>query len=280
MPFSIDGLTVDDFVGSGWRDAVEQAKVQKHSILGIMPMQYKNAMGRTVARRDPPEFGETEDEADLRIGMYKTATLSQLVHVQASVIPARAQILREHTVQLDDIFALIRDNPIVPEGREDFFVRGLHAGFKGDFATATHFLIPQIENSVRYLLEASGVISSGLDDDGIQDERDLNRTLRLPEFADPLRGMMGEDFVFDLRGLLIERYGSNLRNDMAHGLLDYASFSSASCIYLWWLVLRLCCTPIIMGMQAAWQDEATETADDTNQSAVSGGDAAAEKEEV
>lgn len=250
----------------------KQAEWQRHnSVLSLIPMRYKNAMGRTVARRDPPEVGESQDEADVRIEMYQVANLGRSLHAQALIEPARAQILREHTVRVADIMAIVCDNPFVPPGREDFFAHGLQAGFKGDFAAAVHLLVPQIENSVRYVLEQRDVITSGLDDEGIQDERDLNRTLRLPEFAEPLKEILGEDLVFDLRGLLIERYGANLRNDAAHGLLDYGDFYSAPCVYLWWLTLRLCCTPVITAMRQQAAEGAGDFADAAEQSRGSEG---------
>ena len=233
----------------------QQAERQrKNSILNMIPMQYKNAMGRTIARRDPPDVGETQNDADLRIEMYKVASMSQSLTVQGYTEPARAQIGREHTVRIDDLMPMVRNNAFVPPGREEFFARGLQAGFGGDFATAAHLLVPQVENSVRYILEQRGVITSGLDDEGIQDERDLNRTLRLPEFAEPLKEVLGEDLLFDLRGLLIERYGSNLRNDLAHGLLDYYALFTPPCVYLWWLTLRLCCIPVITSLRVQVED--------------------------
>jgi hypothetical protein len=232
-------------------------------------------MGRTIARRDAAEGGETEEEADLRAEMYRIASQMQAVQAQAFIEPARAQILREHTVRVADLMPFVQDNPFVPQGREEFFARGLQAGFRGDFAAAVHLLVPQVENSVRYLLEQSDVITSGLDDDGIQDERDLNRTLRLPEFVGPLEGVLGEDVVCDLRGLLVERYGSNLRNDMAHGLLDYDAFYSGPAIYFWWLTLRLCCTPVIAAMRATRVAERSSTgvdgAEEATAEAISNG---------
>ena len=92
-------------------------------------------------------------------------------------------------------------------------MRGLYAGIQGDMLAAVHFLIPQIEDSVRYILQQVGVITSSLDDDGTQEEYNLNKTLREQKFADPLAETLGDDFVFDLRGLLIEPFGANLRND-------------------------------------------------------------------
>ena len=55
---------------------------------------------------------------------------------------------------------------------------------------------------------------------------------------------LGADLRLELRALLIEQEGANLRNDTAHGLLtDGAAWSSAS-IYAWWLVLRLVVVPV------------------------------------
>jgi hypothetical protein len=51
--------------------------------------------------------------------------------------------------------------------------------------------------------------------------------------------LLGQDQVFELEGLLIRRYGSNLRNSLAHGLLWRPQFFDPSVIYLWWVTLRL-----------------------------------------
>ncbi len=99
-----------------------------------------------------------------------------------------------------------------------------------------------------------GVNTSGIDSKGIQDEHSLNATLRLPEMNE----IFGEDITFDLQGLLVERFGYNHRNLMAHGLISYNEFFSSHVIYLWCLILRLCCWPIIMQIQT---NEAQQTED-------------------
>ncbi|WP_075154599.1 DUF4209 domain-containing protein [Paenibacillus polymyxa] len=102
---------------------------------------------------------------------------------------------------------------------------------------SSHLLIPQLENSIRHILYESGYLVSGIDAQGIQDERNLNSLLYLPELED----LLTADITFDLQGLLVERFGSNLRNRMAHGLLDYDQFYSFELEYLWWITLHLCC---------------------------------------
>jgi len=193
-------------------------------------------------------------EESLLADMYSNASMSRLTHVQALVEPARQQINLEHNIRVDDLLPLIYNNPFVPAGREYIIARGLHAGMHGDFLTAIHFLIPQIEASIRYVLAQIGVITSGFDDDGIQDEYNLNRTLRESAYTDALTKVFGEDFLFDMRGLLIERFGANLRNDMAHGLIDHNAFYSESGCYLWWLTLRLYSLPTVAKLR---RDEAS-----------------------
>lgn len=217
----------------------------QNSILSMMSMEYVNSMGRTTARHTPNGDHETQEELSLRIEMHKIGSFSQSLQVQGLILPALHQLLSEHTVDHDAVMAIVRDNPFVPAGREELFAQGLKSGFQGDFATATHLLIPQIENSIRFLLYKREIITSSLDVYGIQDELNLNSTLRIQRFTEPLSEILGEDTVFDLRGLLIEAYGSNLRNKMAHGLLDDNECHSFPCVYLWWLAFRFCYIPVI-----------------------------------
>ncbi|MGC1246144.1 MAG: DUF4209 domain-containing protein, partial [Spirulinaceae cyanobacterium] len=151
------------------------------------------------------------------------------------------QINLENNVSIEDFEFIVMNNPFIPPGREMIYAKGLLEGLRGDFLVSTHLLIPQIEHSIRYLMEQQGFIVSGLDDRGIQDEHNINALIRRPELVE----ILGEDIVFDLKGLLVHRFGNNLRNGMAHGLVDYNNFFSYENSYLWWLTLRLCCLPII-----------------------------------
>ena len=124
-------------------------------------------------------------------------------------------------------------------------MRGLHAGLHGDLVLAMHLLLPQIENSVREIFIANGIITSKLESDKTQDERDLGWLLTRPEMAQ----MFTKGMAFDLRGLLVERFGLNIRNDLLHGLLDEKHIGSEGALFVWWLTLRLCCTPILNAQQ-------------------------------
>jgi hypothetical protein len=99
-----------------------------------------------------------------------------------------------------------------------------------------HLLVPQIEASIRHVLQQRGIITSTLRAGGVQEEKDIKDFLEMPE----VERLFGVDTVFDLRGILIERFGHNLRNQLAHGLLPEGGFYREASAYLWWLILRLC----------------------------------------
>lgn len=202
-----------------------------------------NHLGKVTARQtsmfsnDPKEVEEA-----MRQKMLQNAEFHRYYATQALIEPARHQIFIEHNAQLSDFMPIVHNNLFVPEGREYIYAQGLLKGLEGDFLTSAHLLIPQIENSIRHIIRAKGALTSGVDSNGIQDERSLNDTLFTPEIEEAF----GPDIIFDLQGILVERLGANLRNKMAHGLMGYSEFFSLDVSYLWALTLRLCCWPLIV----------------------------------
>ncbi len=216
----------------------EQVKeTSKDGIWMLMERSVVDERGRVVARM-PSFLSDDPEEAEnaIRAEMLSQANQYRQTYAVAFVHPAWRQINLDHEVRLRDLLPVVLNNPFVPEGHENTYARGLLAGFKGDFLTATHLLIPQLENSIRHVLSRSGVIVSKLDSFGIQEEKDLGALLHEPK----LQELLGEDLMFDLQGLLVERFGVNLRNRMAHGLMGDDEFASPTVLYLWWLVLRIC----------------------------------------
>lgn len=188
---------------------------------------------------------EEREEAVVKEMYSQARTIDWIARAQVLIEPARQQVVAEHAARRVDLLFLVQDNPFVPIGREGLFLRGLHAGLHGDIVLALHLLLPQVEHSIREIFTAHGVITSKLESDTTQDERDLGWMLIHPQMAK----IFGEGMAFDLRGLLVERFGLNLRNDLAHGLLAEQQMITPGAVYAWWLVLRLCCIPIIRAKQ-------------------------------
>ncbi|MBL1208253.1 DUF4209 domain-containing protein [Geminocystis sp. GBBB08] len=216
------------------QDIKQQTKdLMENSLFYLFPSISINEMGKVIGINP-----SLEDE------MCKIAVYHQNAQVYGIIEPMRNQINLEHYVKVSDFYSFVVDNPFIPRGREEIFARGLYSGLIGDFLVATHLLIPQIENSLRHVVKGMGKITSFLDTDkgGIQDEHIMSVLFDENKHLKDLEILYGEDIVFDLVCLLNRKgFGSNLRNNMAHGLLDINHFYTSSAVYFWWITLHLCC---------------------------------------
>jgi len=105
---------------------------------------------------------------------------------------------------------------------------------------ASHLLVPQVENSLRHVLESHGVDVSNLMSDGTQPVKILGSIFGMKE----TKKIFGEALCFELRGCLIQKTGFDFRNRIAHGFVSEGECYSIAAETIWWLVLRICLTPI------------------------------------
>lgn len=202
----------------------------------LIPQVMVSATGRVLGRHN----GLMGDEEALLWEMHHDVAVHQQIFARGGVLPAVELLQLEHGLRLEDFFYVSSRSPFVPRDRAMTFARGLFAGFYGDFSVAAHLLIPQIENSIRSLLEQAGAVTTTLTSTGLQNEKDLGALLADTKAVE----IFGEAQVFDLRSLLTEKAGANLRNELAHGLSSDGA-AEDHCAYAWWFALRLVLGPLI-----------------------------------
>lgn len=211
-------------------------------LFNAMPRVMMNRHGKVMGKRGSLLAGTPDQQAEAhRQAMFERARQLREIFVVSTIEPARAQIAEEHFISIRELLPLVTASAFVPADREVVFALGLAAGFNGDYAVALHVLMPQFENAIRTILAQAGTITSKIADDGVQDERDLGWLL----YCEDAKRIFGEDLVFEMQGLLVERFGGNLRNQMAHGLLDVAEMIGLQSIYFWWLTLDLVVRPLL-----------------------------------
>jgi len=213
--------------------------------------------GRVIAKRPPmsmePDLTE-EDEIATRSEMIRDYGILVGIVVQGDIWPALEVLLLEHRLREADFVALARHSPIVPKDRAGLFGKALFAGYERDFITALHLLIPQIEHMVRVHLKQAGATTTNIDKNGVQNENGLTTLMDLPEADEGF----GKDLAFEFRALFCDAFGPNLRNELAHGLLDEDGCRSPFAIYAWWLSFRL---TFNAWWNVAHKKQATEKAD-------------------
>jgi len=77
----------------------------------------------------------------------------------------------------------------------------------------------------------------------------------------PIDLLFGKDLSFEIKVLFCDALGPNLRNELAHGLLDDDSFQSIHAIYAWWMGLRLVFNAF---WNAAWKAESDKDVEKSN----------------
>jgi len=152
-----------------------KATAQATSLMKRFPLQNLiggaklESDGRVVAHRTPAIGGD--DQSSKRAvweRVVEHVVMSYQIDVQAGILPALNQLTFEHAVTLQDLEKIVVNNQFIPPGHEMIFVKGFLAGFRWNFPVALSLLVPQLENSLRYLLERAGHEVTKRDKHGLQ----------------------------------------------------------------------------------------------------------------
>lgn len=228
--------------------------ISENPLSSIFGTTHMAADGRVVARTPSMSFSQEdtpENEAVLHKQILQQFSIDTQFVIQARILPALHQILKEHRIKLELLESLCHHSPIVPPHREKLTAMALWLGFEYDFENAIHLLSPQFENIIRVKLKEAGAHTTFVDPNGIESENGLSSLLDLPEAVE----VFGQDTVFEMKAIFTDSIGPNLRNEVAHGLLDDRSSSSVGSIYAWWMILRLIVRSLI-GISASSVNEA------------------------
>ena len=191
--------------------------------------------------------GDEEYQAIIWAEMVTSFAMEVGLVVRGMIWPALEVVALEHRLREGEFILLASRSPIVSAGRARLFGKALFAGYERDFTEALHLLVPQIEHMVRSHLKAAGVKTTNLDKKGIENETGLSALMELPE----VEKIFGEDIAFEIKALFCDPLGPNLRNELAHGLLDDDQSESIYSIYAWWLGLKLVFIPFWSSLRKA-----------------------------
>jgi len=175
------------------------------------------------------------DEEKIWESLIKSLKISHQISVEGIIIPALKKIVEEYHLSEEYFFDLLRNNSFIPDGHLGYFAKGIYSGFTGDFLTATHLLVPQIENSLRYILSCSGEEPTTLHSDGTQ-ERDSLKSLLDNEV---IQNVLTKNISENLKVLLLDKIYGDHRNQISHGYMPNSYFYSYSSIYLWWFIFHI-----------------------------------------
>lgn len=204
--------------------------------------------GRVVAKTPAMNLNADEDnsvnKAVLHRQIQQQFSIEVQLVVEGQILPALRQLLMEHRFTKEFLTAICNHSPIVPQNRDELLGYALWLGFEYEFGAAIYLLCPQVEHIIRTQLKDAGAHTSNLDKEGIENENGLSTLMDLPE----AHKLFGDNLTFEIKSVFTDPLGFNLRNEVAHGLLDDNTSSSIHTIYAWWMVLKLVITSIMNGV--------------------------------
>lgn len=108
---------------------------------------------------------------------------------------------------------------------------------QANFILCIDSLVIKIEGIIRDLCRYNGIITSKSDknDKRIKKEKDINELLH----ENKLKELLGEDDILFLKILLVERSGYNLRNKIAHSLIESNDYNIHNIHLLLLAILRI-----------------------------------------
>ena len=116
-------------------------------------------------------------------------------------------------MSVEGLLPLMQASSFVPPHHEHVFAIGAVRFIGGDELEAAHLILPQLENSLRYILSLQGVDTNRINQDGTQEEAMLSRLLE--DFREPLLRLMPASLItkssFCSISAVGRRYGTNWR---------------------------------------------------------------------
>lgn len=181
------------------------------------------------------------DESAIWANMVRTVFFHSQVVGMGVIQPAQEVLTTEHRFNRQYMVSLCMESPTVPEGHETLWGDALALGLGGNYGAAVSILVPQLEQVVRVMLRRNNVHTLFVDELGVESEKSLNALLDMTE----TEKIFGAGMIMEMKAMLVDQGGPNLRNNVAHGLLDDNEAWSYSALYMWWFCLRLVTWPVI-----------------------------------
>jgi hypothetical protein len=207
---------------------LEQSEKTVEELRHNFPLQF---IIPRIVLDDEHIVGLFTSEDELR-GLALTRELLRRIKISNLFITHLFDILkRDHSLGPGSLTTHFRKWGVCRPRNLEFLERGLEHYFREDYVAALHILVPQFEDILRALLEAT--------------ERPIyspsHGVFMLPSLLRDaaLNSAAGPDLIRYYQIILVDQCGLNLRNDLAHGLLEPSDMTRQVADQIIYLLLTL-----------------------------------------
>jgi hypothetical protein len=217
-----------------------KASIRKLTEESISKFPVSSLGSSTSVLSDGRVFGKSpgamdDYEAHIWHKMLEQYSQEVLISTRGLIIPGLETFSNEHRLSVRDFVHIAHLSLVAPPDRHHIIGKGLYEGYQSDFASAISILVPQLENIIRYHLSKRGVDTTTTTPEGLIHYVGMSALVE-KECIDEI---FGENFVFEFKAMFCDSQGFNLRNDLAHRILDDERYFSVEAVYAWHIVFRL-----------------------------------------
>lgn len=215
----------------------------------IFASSYADFEGKEVARGPMLGLDGEPSEEWFKEQSFRHQAPARHIAMFGQIEPARRAIMSSFPVPERHFVPVATFSAFVPPSHRHIFAMGFARLWQGDYVTAGHLLIPQLENSLRHVLTLAGVDSTKIEDDGIQGDRALSMLMTVAR--EQLTEIFGEDVVWQIDTLYNFRPGPAIRHELAHGKIGWGAFYTPDVMLACWFVYYLTVLPLL----DSWEEE-------------------------
>lgn len=179
----------------------------------LVTQQLMDHRGRVVAT-----VGSLGDDPDGHIVTQMSQNM-QIGSVFLATVLDRA--IDKFSVSGDALLNYLLLSPLFDREQGKFLVMATSSYLQKDFIVAIHLYVPQIEATIRNLVEFTGGVVLKQREGGGFHLRTLDELLR----TEQVRNVLGEDLALYFRVVLTDQRGWNIRNMVCHGAFPYQNAS-------------------------------------------------------
>lgn len=229
-------------------EPVEKLKDEARNMNARYPLQamfgatHHDKNGRVTHRSNGSPFGDEDNEAQLLQQISLSLNIKRTYTVQTLLLPL-IDALKEEIEPRQWLHRVCHFSPFVPADRVSTYIKGIEAFLDEDLIASVSILVPQLENSIRYVLLQKGHEVTSHAEGGVQEEKPL--TSIMENMGSELTEIFGADITFEIEHLFIKKSGPNLRNLVAHGLLNDQEMNSVDALYACWFIFSMVCRPML-----------------------------------
>lgn len=204
---------------------------------------YSDIQGKIIATAPAATLGDNPSEAWFDHESLGLMSFNYHIFVEGFIKPACFAISRYQAIYERHIDPIVIHSEFVPPGHEYIFSNGFTRLIQGDMVAAAHLLIPQLENSLRYVLNKRGSNTAKLNVDLTQEDQSLNQIYT--NHKKELDQIFGVDLTYVIHLLFNLKGGPMLRHEIAHGKFTVSHSYQSACIYACWLIYHITCAPLL-----------------------------------